>query len=165
MKQSSLQFQISQMRQEKQIYTLESIAVFLFSLFLSAFLPQILFRYLYANQQLLEQPKLLEYIPVAAFLIGVGFFIFAMVGNIMRMMKIAKLEKELAQVSMMDDGCCGGDCDCGPQGAHDHHEHMMADMAEPTWEETTKKATSSSSSALAQKMKSVNQKKKSKSKK
>jgi hypothetical protein len=157
MKQSSLQFKISQLRHENLAYTMDSIGVFLFSLFLSAFLPQILFRYLYANQQLLEQPKVLEYIPVAAFVIGVGFFIFAMVTNIMRKMKIMKLEKELAQLNEM--GCdCGGMCDCGD------HDHMSSGMADASWEDTSSKAASSSA-ALAQKMKSVNQKKKSKSRK
>jgi len=119
---TSLQFQIEQLRQEKMIYAVESVAVFILSLFLSVFLPNLLFQYVFANQQLTEAPKVLEYIPVASFVIGVGFFLFSMAGNFLRMLKVRNLEKQLAALST-DVVCCTdcegcecsdhGSCDCG----------------------------------------------------
>ncbi len=104
MTQTKLQFEIDQLRKDKTILLVESISVFIFSLFMSAFLPQLLFRYFYANQQLLEEPVVLQYIPVAAFVLGVGYFFFAMAANLLKSAKIARLEKELALV--LDDCCC-----------------------------------------------------------
>lgn len=110
MKQGNLQFQIDQLRQDKSIAAVESVSVLAFSLFVSAFLPQLLIRYVYANQALLEAPKMLEYIPLAAFTFGAAFFVTSFVGNISRSMKIEKLQSELN--TMGDDCSCGGDCGC-----------------------------------------------------
>ena len=98
-------FKIKTLKQESVIKTLESITVFIFALFTTMLLPSILFKYLYQDQQLLEQPMLLEYIPIAAFAIGTGYFAYAMIGNIVRAMKIRRLEKEL----MSHDGNCYDD--------------------------------------------------------
>jgi hypothetical protein len=110
-----LRFQINQLRQDKVIFAVESIAVFIFALFVSAFLPNLLLRYVYVEQNLTEIPPVLEYIPVIAFVVGVGYFLFAILGNLSRWNKIKQMEKELE--TMTDD-----DCNCGP---HDHdHMHM-----------------------------------------
>ncbi len=108
MKCSQLQFDIDQLRKEKMIYAIESIAVFIFALFATVFLPQLLFKYFYANQQLLEEPKLLSYIPAASFVVGVAYFAYAMIGNLFRSTKIRRLEKELANCT----DCCCGAADC-----------------------------------------------------
>jgi hypothetical protein len=122
---SSLQFQIEQLRHDKIVYALESIAVLVFSFFMAVFLPQLLVRYLYADQQLFQEPMLLQYIPVVAFAVGTGFFVFAAVGNIMRYFKIRKLEAMLDE-----DDCCG--CGCGSCDMPDEMLMKAASMASTT---------------------------------
>jgi hypothetical protein len=90
--------------------TIEALLVIVAMLFVSAFLPQFLIRYLYASQQLFEQPKLLEYLPVGTFVIGIGYFLFVLVGNFMRGRKMAQLEQELRDMELSGD-CCGCGCD------------------------------------------------------
>lgn len=108
-----LRFKISQLRQDKVLYAVESIAVFVFALFTSAFLPNLLLRYAYDQTTLTEVPPLLEYIPVAAFLVGVGYFLFVVFTNMGRLSKIKKLEKELDDlIATHGDHCCDGVCDC-----------------------------------------------------
>jgi hypothetical protein len=115
---SSSQFEISQLRQQNMVKMVESIAVFVFTLVVTAFLPQLLFKYFYANQQLTEQPALFDYIQVGSFLLGVLYFFYAALGNSRRNMKIRKLEKEMTSNEMMGGACCS-DCD-GMCGCGDH---------------------------------------------
>lgn len=111
MKQSSLQFQITRLQQAKMNTTVESIAVVVLALFVSAILPSLLVRYYYADQQLFEQPQLLEYIPVVAFVLGAGYGIFAFAINFLRSRKIKQLSEELdRELLFADSSCCGQDC-------------------------------------------------------
>jgi hypothetical protein len=129
MKHSQLQFQISKLQHAKLNTTVEVIAVVVLALFVSAILPSLLVRYLYANQQLFEQPALLEYIPVIAFVIGAGYGVFAVIINTIRSRKIAQLSKELETEMLFADmdGCCGGGCgSCGSHSAGADNE--WADM-------------------------------------
>jgi hypothetical protein len=107
MKQTNIQFQIDQLRKDKMIVVIEAIAIQVFALFVSAYLPQILLRYYYAGQQLFEEPALLTYIPVVSFGIGTAFVVYALVSNFMRWRKIKSLEEEMM---FLGDSCCGGDC-------------------------------------------------------
>jgi hypothetical protein len=111
MKLSSIQFEIDQLQKEKLDANVGSIAVFVMALFVTALLPSLLIRYVYASQQLLEAPKVLEYIPLAAFVLGVVHFMSVSAANAIRSKKIMQLKEELL---FLDDGCgCGGDCNCG----------------------------------------------------
>lgn len=110
MKLSSLQFQITKLQQAKLNTTVETIAVIVLALFISAILPSLLVRYFYANQQLFEQPKLLEYIPIVAFAIGTGYAVYALVINFLRSRTITQLSQELAEAELLADDCCGGHC-------------------------------------------------------
>jgi len=105
---SSLHFQVQQLRAMSLQRLIESLLVLLLALFISALLPSILIRYLYANQQLFEQPPLLDYIPLVAFVVGVGYFLFVAVTNLMREAKARGLER---QAMVMSEAC--NDCDCG----------------------------------------------------
>ncbi len=112
MKHSHLRFKIAQLRQDKQLMMIESIAVFVFALFVAILLPSLLIRYVYADQQLFEQPKVIEYIPVASFAVGTVFFLYAILTNLSRLKQIKALERELEAT-----GCdCHGNCMCGPDG-------------------------------------------------
>jgi flagellar biosynthesis protein FliQ len=92
---SSLEFQVEQLRARNLQRTLESLLVFILAIFVSALLPSLLVRYLYAGQQLFEEPQLLQYIPVVSFVIGVAYFIYAVVTNLMREMKATRLERQM----------------------------------------------------------------------
>lgn len=145
-----LRFKISQLRQDKLIYATESIAVFVLALFASAFLPNLLLRYFYDQATLTEVPAVLEYIPVAAFLIGVGYFIYVMFGNMARLGKIKKLEAELdTLISTHGDHCCEGNCDCA-----DCNTPATMDFSSPARSTSTE-----SVGLLAEKMKSAKSKK------
>lgn len=116
MKHSSLKLKIKSLQADRLYVAVESISVIIISLFVSALLPSLLVRYVYANQQLFEQPKLLEIIPVAAFVISVSFAAYAIISNILRTIKIASLIKEYEKAALesMNDSCCGGSCEgCG----------------------------------------------------
>jgi hypothetical protein len=95
MTQSSVEFQINQLRAKNLQRTLESLSVFILAIFVSALLPSLLVRYVYAGQQLFEEPELLQYIPLVSFVIGIAYFIYALVSNIMREMKIDRLERQM----------------------------------------------------------------------
>lgn len=118
---SSKQFEVEQLRTQNVVWSVEAILMILASLFIVAILPSLLLRYVYTNPQLMEQPKLLEVIPVAGFVIGIGFFLFAMVTNVMRELKARRLQKEV--MTMLDS------CDC-EGGEHHHHSHEMSLMSD-----------------------------------
>lgn len=103
MKYSHTQFEIMKLESEKLFKAVESIAVFIFSLFTAIFLPQLMFTYLYADQMLTEEPALLKYIPLISFVLGVGYFVFTMILNMVKSAKIKRLQMELVD---------GGVCDC-----------------------------------------------------
>lgn len=92
---TSLQFQVQYLRQQSTQRMLESLTLFVGALFVTALLPSLLVRYVYAGQPLLEQPPLLDVIPVVSFIIATFYFIFVVAGNIMREMKIRQLETQL----------------------------------------------------------------------
>lgn len=121
-----LQFKIDQMRKQNMTSAIESIAVFLLAIATTIYLPSLLIQYVYANQQLTAEPALLTYIPLVSYGIATLFFLYAMINNIMRMMKIKSLEKELELVDFEHDGC-----NCDHDHDHDHHEHVeMFDLSE-----------------------------------
>lgn len=121
-------WEVKSLRQENVIKGIESIAYMVFALFATVLLPSIIFRFFYADQQLLEQPKILEYIPIAAFALGCGYFLYAMTGNFMRTRKISKLEKEMK------------DCDCSGCQTTDTEYQALEKMAKTTIAQA-KKAT------------------------
>jgi hypothetical protein len=151
MKRKSLQFQITQLRQEKVQAIVESIAVFIFSLFMMSFLPRFLFTYYYANMQLTEEPALLTNIPVFFFSVGVLYFVYALVMNFLRYRKIMKLNKQL--MSEMD-ACCNdcSDCSC------EQHGNCACGCNDDMGMVTA--STPASTNMMAAKMSSLNKKKK-----
>lgn len=83
----------------------ESIMVFVAALFTYSLLPQLLFRYLYAEQPLTEVPAVLEYIPVITFAVAMLHFFYVVAGTIARNRKVTQLQK-----AAHDDCGCGGAC-------------------------------------------------------
>lgn len=115
---STSSFQVEQLRTRNIVATLEAIGVFLLSLFLTAFGPSLLLRYVYGDQQLLEPPMLLEMLPVVSFVLGAGYFLYTMFTNITRERKARKLEKEVLTLGL--------DCGCG---GHHSHDFMTDDFS------------------------------------
>jgi hypothetical protein len=118
MKHSKMQFQIDQLRQEKTITWVQSIAVLAFILFVMSFFESLIRFILPTQQQIFAAAAYLSYIPLIAFAIGALFFIYSIVMNVLRAGKIKQLEQEMLTI---DDSCeCGGDCGCGD----DHWEEL-----------------------------------------
>jgi hypothetical protein len=155
MKHSS-SYRIKMLQQRRLITAVESIAVLVFSLFVAIFLPQLLLRYLYADQQLLAEPVLLQYIPVVAFAIGVGFGLYALVANIMTMMKVRKLQAQLPEAGSMG-GACGVDCACCSPDDEGYQE--VKDLASAVAKSSGKKSSSSKSKKSKKKSDSQRSKK------
>lgn len=108
-----LHFTIDQLRKENLVKATEAIAFLILAFFITVYLPTILFQFVFASQQLTEEPAVIRYIPVASFVIAIAYFVYALVGNVRRMLQIMKLEKQMA---MMDD--------------HDHNDHEEMSMSE-----------------------------------
>lgn len=120
---SSLHFQVQQLRAVNLQRTIESLVVFILGLFVSALLPSILIRYVYANQQLFEQPPLLDYIPLVSFVVAIGYFIYTVLTNLMREAQAKRLER---QAWAMADEC--DDCGCGAHGHADGLGELQSAM-------------------------------------
>jgi len=103
---TDLSFKVSQLRAKNQNAMLTAVAVLIAALFVTALLPSLLIQYVYAGQQLFKQPVLLEYIPVVSFVVGVGSFLVAAVGNVLRCKRIKFLENQLETESCT---CCEDD--------------------------------------------------------
>lgn len=111
---SHLSHKSQALRTQSLIKTVEAILVMFTAIFVTALLPSLLLQYVFSSEALFEQPALLEYIPVVSFLAGIAYFIYAMVGNVLREGKARRFDLEAEEMG----------CDCG----HDHHHHD--DMAE-----------------------------------
>lgn len=103
---TDLSFKVSQLRAKNQNAMLIAVATLLAALFVTALLPSLLIQYVYAGQQLFQQPVLLEYIPVVSFVIGIGSFLVAAVGNAIRCKRIKFLESQIETESCE---CCEDD--------------------------------------------------------
>lgn len=107
MSHSPITAKISHLRQRSIVATLEAVLVLFGALLAIAILPSLLLRYFYDTSTLLESPKLLEYIPVAAFVLAAIYFFRALIGNMRREKQVSQLMTELENC---DDGCCGSCC-------------------------------------------------------
>lgn len=103
MNESYVKFQIKSMRMTSIQRVLEALMIMLLALFSMAVLPSLLVQYLYADQQLMEAPPLLEYIPVVAFGVSVLYTLFVIVTNIGRAQKIRQMEQDLYFTSGTDE--------------------------------------------------------------
>lgn len=97
-----IHFQIQKLESEKLTNLVESITVFVFCLFLALFLPNLLYTYLYADQALLQEPMLMTMVPVVSFGLGVAYFIYVMLMNWRKTLKIKKLVREMDEMGCPD---------------------------------------------------------------
>ncbi len=141
MSHSHFQSQIEVLQREKIAAGIESILVFVFALFTTIMLPTLLLRYVFGNEAFFEPPKELEYIPLAVFTLGTGFFVKTIWSNVLREGKIRRLQTEWEMIGP-------DDCEC------DHHHvdwsdprelEKLVDEAIATPKKTTKTKASSAS--------------------
>ena len=92
---ADLQFKIGQVRQDKMIFSIESIQVSFIAVLTAVFLPEILFRTVYGNGTSGLSPEILSWIPTGSYAVAVLFFVFAAVGNVLRWNKIKRLNRQL----------------------------------------------------------------------
>ncbi len=88
-------FQIQYLRQKNLQALMEALVVMIGALFVAILLPQVLVRFVYADQQLTAEPMLLQYIPVVALALGALQLVVTLVGNFFRERQMVKLEKTL----------------------------------------------------------------------
>lgn len=103
---------ISHLRQRSMVATLEAVLVLFGALLAIAVLPTLLLRYFYDTSTLVESPKILEYIPVGAFVLAAFYFFRALIGNMRREKQVSQLMVELDNC----DDCCGDCCSTDEKG-------------------------------------------------
>ncbi len=100
--------EVTDLRLQSMTRAIESIMVFIAAIVANVFLPQLIINMMYSQEELLtltEQPAILEMLPIITFGVSAAFFLFTVVGNVMRNTKAAAKKAEQAL-----DGCCGGGC-------------------------------------------------------
>lgn len=123
---------VSNLRQRSIVETLEALLVVFGAVIGIAIVPTLLLRYFYDTSTLLEQPKLLEYLPVALTLIAGFYLVKALFNNFRHERQIKQL---LTELEAMDD-CCGN-C-CGNSGADKADKAGRAEEADEDWDEDLK---------------------------
>ncbi len=136
-----LKFKINQLLQEKMILILETIAIFILALFVSIFLPQLLFQFLYSKQQLTAEPALLQYIPVISFSVAILYFLYATISVVLKKLKVVQLQKELTM--LISDGAV--DCMC------EHNDEDLDSNDEIVKPVMSKSSTASKKKAVVKK--------------
>lgn len=105
MKASQLEFKIAQLRQENLYTAVQSVAIFVFSFVGTAFVPDLLIRYVIKATSMDQVPPTFEYLPVVFVLIGIVYFVYALLSTLARAAQIRRLTKELDMLPA--DDCCG----------------------------------------------------------
>jgi hypothetical protein len=131
------EFNIQDLRQQNMTAAIEAIAVFIFAFFLIAFIPQAIFNTLLSMGIELQDTTILAMMPQAGLFISVMYFLYAIIGNLVRSFMI---HREFQVIKNCTDFCCSDDgtgCeDCGCENCddcscdmghahHDHHDHSM----------------------------------------
>jgi hypothetical protein len=102
---SPLQFEIEQLRMRNLVDAVMSILGFFAAIFATAILPTLLVQYVIPQEQLLQDPLILQLIPVISFVAAFGYFLYTVIMNIIRSRRAAALESELRSYNRLtDDG-------------------------------------------------------------
>ncbi len=145
---SNAHFKIQQLRAQNGVCMISTVAVYMASLFTIAVLPSLIIRYFYAEQQLFDQPQILDLVPVVAFAISTLYFLFGAGMSIARELSARKLEKTLAT-----ENCCGGSCGCADgsccNDSMDVSDEELAELESIVEEAMTKKAAKPAKKAAA----------------
>ena len=148
----SLLLEVQDLRMQNLTKAVESLMVFVAAIFANAFLPQLIIKYMYTQEELLtltETPQILEVLPTATFTLAAVYFLYVVYASITNSRRISVLKKEM---KMLGDTCCGGACGCGHDGEEELTEEELKEL-ESIVEEALKpkKAKSSSKKKTAKK--------------
>lgn len=93
----NLKFQIKDLRQQNIQDALQAISVILASLVVASLLPTLLITYVYTDQAALmtETPFWIQNGPLVVFAVGIAYFLYMVVANVLRGRKIAQLRQQL----------------------------------------------------------------------
>lgn len=89
------EFKIQQLRLDKLIIGIETIAAYIFAIITTVFLPSLLYQFVFVNQQLTAEPVVVSYIPAASFGFAVLVSLYAIIKCIGKWQMIKKLEKDM----------------------------------------------------------------------
>ena len=98
MSHSYIHLHIQDLRARNQQKVLEAIMVGIVALMTVALLPSILVQYFYDVATLTAEPEVLRNIPVVSYILTAGYFLYAVVGNLMREKKIKQLLSQAESV-------------------------------------------------------------------
>lgn len=87
--------QIKSLYQKNSQAVLESILVLLMLFFVVLILPQILYRFVYTNPNMTQEPMAMQFLPVVALAIGLLQVMLTLIGNFNRSKQISQFEKQV----------------------------------------------------------------------
>jgi len=90
MNKEDLKFKVDQLRKDKIVYATESAAVTLIALFLFSSLQVLIYQFQFIQQNINTIISVIILVPLL-------YWIYAIIGNFIRCLKIKKLEKELRE--------------------------------------------------------------------
>ncbi|MCB9812821.1 MAG: hypothetical protein H6772_00300 [Pseudomonadales bacterium] len=145
------QFAVQQLRTKNLNKGVETISIFVAAVVANMLVPQLLIRYVYDPTLLTEAPPIFEYLPLVTYSIALAFFLYAMIGNLLREMKAKKMEIEL---SLYAGDCTCGDCTDGKCSKDDEIsddelkelEKIVDQALKPSKKSSTKKVTKKTTS-------------------
>lgn len=141
--------EVTDLRLQSMTRAIESIMVFVAAIVANVFLPQLIINVMYTQEELLtltEQPAILEMLPVITFGVSAAFFVFTVVGNIMRN---AKVTAKKAEIEL--DGCCGGGCCHDDEKSDDLSQEELKELESIVEEALKPKAAKKSAKTKASK--------------
>lgn len=147
---SHTHIKIADLRQQSVQKVLESILGLVAALYTTLILPQLLLRYVYADQQLTAEPRTLELIPVVTFGLAIAYMLYAAISNISRSKEIKKL---LAQAEQ--SGC---DCGCDNDMSDAELAELEAMVEDVLQEDDTSSMAKAMTGKKAKKSKKVSKK-------
>ncbi len=99
---NDLTYQVKILQSKNRNVMLGAIAGMVAAFFATAILPSLMIQYLYAGQQLMQLPPLIEYIQVGSFVLGFGYFLYAVISSILRAKRVNYILKKVD----LDENCC-----------------------------------------------------------
>lgn len=94
---------ISSLYFEILILITELIAIIIFSFMAMAVLPSVLIQTVYRNQQLLQAPAVIQYIPFFFFALATGFFVYVVLRVMQKWQQVTQLRNQYYQwIESMD---------------------------------------------------------------
>lgn len=99
---NDLTYQVKILQSKNRNVMLGAIAGMVAAFFATAILPSLMIQYLYAGQQLMQLPPLIEYIQVGSFILAFGYFLYAVISSILRAKRVNYILKKVD----LDESCC-----------------------------------------------------------